>query len=106
MSTYRCPNCQAVVQRAHICTRCGAPQATRFFRGFTVGIACALAIALFGIATVTLQTTGVHRRIDHEHTVGNWTDYEGDDTGPPTPTGRPNLPSIFTTLSAPDAGIW
>ena len=104
MFTYRCPNCQAVVQRAHICTRCGAPQSARVLRGFTVAIASALAIALFGIATAVLQTTGVHHRIDHDHTIGDWTDYEGNDNGPPS--SRPSAPSILTTLSSPDAGIW
>jgi len=109
--SYRCPNCQAVVERAHLCTRCGAPQSTRVLRGFTLAIASALAIALFGIATVVLQTTGVHRRhdmgvhsrIDHRHTVGDWSNYD-DDEGPIPP--RSNEPSIFTTLANSDAGVW
>jgi hypothetical protein len=104
MSTYRCPNCQAVVQRASICTRCGAPQSVRVLRGFTVAVVSALAIGLFGGAIVMLQNAGVHRRIDHNHTVGDWSDYDEDDEG--NRTVRSNAPSIFSTLSSPDAGIW
>ena len=102
---YRCPHCQAVVRRAHMCAHCGAPQPTRHLRGFAIGLATALAIALFGIAIFTLQNAGVHPNVDHDHTIGDWRNYEEDETG--SPTARPNEPSIFTTiLSSPDAGIW
>jgi RNA polymerase subunit RPABC4/transcription elongation factor Spt4 len=59
MSTYRCPHCQAVVQRAHICARCGAPQPTRHLRSLVIVIASALAIAAFSFATITLQNAGM-----------------------------------------------
>jgi len=106
MSTYRCPHCQAVVQRAHICTRCGAPQPMRHLRSLVIVIASALAIAAFSFATITLQNAGMHHRVDHDHTIGDWSGYEGDETGPPANV-HPNVQSIFTTiLSNPDAGIW
>jgi RNA polymerase subunit RPABC4/transcription elongation factor Spt4 len=103
--SYRCPNCQAVVQRAHICTRCGAPQATRHIRGLVIGIGSVLAIAAFSIATVALQHPGLHHKIDHDHTVGDWGEYEGNEIAPPA-VPRANEPSIFTTLTSSDAGIW
>jgi len=104
MSTYRCTNCQAVVQRAHICTRCGAPQATRHFRGLAIGIASAAAIAAFALATIVLQNAGLHHSGDHDQSIGDWSNYDEDDNGPPME--RLNEPSIFTTLGNSDAGIW
>jgi hypothetical protein len=85
-----------------MCTRCGAPQATRRLRVFAIGIASVLSVGVFWMATSALQTAGVHHRADHDHTIGDWTDYDGDDNEPRG--ARPSLPSIFMTTSDPDAG--
>jgi hypothetical protein len=75
-------------------------------RGLTIGIISGLAIMLFSIATIALQNTGMHRSVDHNHTVGDWTEYQGDEVSPPSSPRPSSGPSIFTTLTSSDAGIW
>ena len=100
MALHRCLGCNTRVPRARLCVRCGAPQPPRVLRHVLLGTGLGAVVIAIGMAFHSLEAAVPEYRPPRP-SDGQWAREE--EFGPDDV--RPNVPSIFSSLYEPDAGL-